>query len=106
MSATPERRVSLRPVELITSRENRWIKRFRAALGGESAEELIGIEGGRLVETALRAGVHCEAVLVSESGARHLQESQELLPPAVHLLRTSDRLFAQLAGTETPQGIA
>ncbi len=48
--------------ELITSRENRWLKQFRAALAGEKprdaanpSAEIVGVEGPHLVETALRA---------------------------------------------------
>ncbi len=106
---------ALRVPELITSRENRWLKQFRAALAGESLRgrgaadpetEIVGVEGPHLVETALRAGIPVSAVLVSESGARHLSELGEWIAEPTRLLATSDRLFAQIASTETPQGIA
>jgi len=99
--------------ELITGRENRWLKQFRAALAGEKPRdpgdpdaEIVGVEGPHLVETALRAGIQIAAVLVSEAGARHLPALAEWIPESARLLATSDRLFAQAAGTETPQGIA
>ena len=58
---------------VITSRENRWLKRFRAALSGERGDDgIVGVEGVRLVEAALGSGLPVEALLVSESGARHL----------------------------------
>lgn len=106
---------ALRVPELITSRENRWLKQFRAALAGESQRgrgaadpetEIVGVEGPHLVETALRAGLAVSAVLVSEAGARHLAELGEWIAEPTRLLATSDRLFAQIASTETPQGIA
>jgi TrmH family RNA methyltransferase len=106
---------ALRVPELITSRENRWLKQFRAALAGESLRgrgaadaetEIVGVEGPHLVETALRAGIAVSAVLVSEAGARHLAELGEWIAEPTRLLATSDRLFAQIASTETPQGIA
>ena len=113
MTAAPDRRAFSRAPEPITSRDNRWLKQFRAALTGESArrsrqpgEEIVGVEGARLVETALRSGVEVTAVLVSDSGNRHLARLQEWIPPAARLLRTSDRLFADAAATEAPQGIA
>jgi len=57
----------------ITSRENRWLKRFRAALAGERGDDgTVGMEGVRLVEAALGSRLAVEALLVSESGARHL----------------------------------
>lgn len=113
MTAAPDRRAISRAPELITSRDNRWLKQFRAALTGEGAhrsrqpsEEMVGAEGARLVETALRSGVEVTALLVSESGARHLARLQQWIPPAARILRTSDRLFAHAAATEAPQGIA
>jgi TrmH family RNA methyltransferase len=92
---------------LITSRENRWLKRFRAALAGErGGDEIVGVEGVRLVEAALGSGLPVEALLVSESGARHLPRVAPVLASAVPVLRTSDKLFAGVADTQTPQGIA
>lgn len=106
---------SARVAEQIESRENRWLKRFRAALAGESPRvrgddmpqgEIAGVEGARLVETALRAGVEIVALLFSETGARHISRLAPLIPSDSRLLRTSDRLFAFASGTETPQGVA
>ena len=95
-------------VEVIASRESRWLKRFRAALRGPapSADEPVAVEGARLVEDALRAGLGVEAVLLSTAGERHLDRLRPYLGPAVHVLRTSDRLFAGIADTQTPQGVA
>lgn len=92
---------------MITSRENRWLKRFRAALSGERVDDgIVGVEGVRLVEAALGSSLAVEALLVSESGARHLPRVASVLAPAVPVLRTSDKLFASVADTQTPQGIA
>jgi len=97
--------------ERLTSRENRWLKRFRAALEGRPASEgstpaALGLEGPHLVEEALRAGLRIEAVLVADSAERHLAKLRKLLPARLRVLRTSDRLFAGIAPTATPQGIA
>jgi TrmH family RNA methyltransferase len=92
---------------VITSRENRWLKRFRAALAGEHGDDgIVGVEGVRLVEAALGSNQPVEALLVSASGARHLPRVAPLLPNALDVLRTSDKLFATVADTKTPQGIA
>ena len=92
---------------VITSRENSWLKRFRAALSGERGEDgMVGVEGVRLVEAALGSRLSVEALLVSESGARHLTRVAPLLAADVPVLRTSDKLFAGVADTQTPQGIA
>lgn len=97
-------------IETIASRDNRWLKRFRAALRGESpAGDCVGIEGARLVEEALRSGLGVEAVLVSTSGERHLERLARWMgqdDTVVRVLRTTDRLFAGIADTETPQGVA
>jgi RNA methyltransferase, TrmH family len=92
---------------VITSRENRWLKRFRAVLAGERGDDgIVGVEGVRLVEAALGSGLPVEALLVSESGAHHLLRIATNLASGVPVLRTSDKLFASVAGTQTPQGMA
>ncbi len=112
-----------RVFEHLTSRDNRWIKQFRAALAGEPSRvplphhqspeeigEIVGVEGARLVQTALQtaqqSGLEIIAVLVSESGARHLPPLVDAIPAGARLLTTTDRLFAHISATETPQGIA
>jgi RNA methyltransferase, TrmH family len=101
--------------ELITSRENKWLKIFRAALRGTGPAEgdAIGVEGPKLVEDALRSGLQAEALLVSEAGEtsdlerilRASSESEAGIPRS-RVMRTTDKLFASVAGTETPQGVA
>src|SRR5271168_3349820 len=101
--------------EAITSRENKWLKIFRAALRGTGPTEgePIGVEGPKLVEDALRSGLETEALLVSEAGEasdleRILRVAGESVAgiPRSRVLRTTDKLFASVAGTETPQGVA
>jgi TrmH family RNA methyltransferase len=104
------------PAAPITSKENKWVKRFRAALAGDSGEpHVYGIEGPHLVEEALRSGVAIETVLACPAGEKHLERlglaaagpgPATQAPGAPRVLRTTDRLFASIAATETPQGIA
>jgi TrmH family RNA methyltransferase len=100
--------------ELITSRENKWLKIFRAALRGTGPAEgePIGVEGPKLVEDALRSGLEAEALLVSEGGEADLErilraasESEAGIPRS-RVMRTTEKLFVSVAGTETPQGVA
>jgi TrmH family RNA methyltransferase len=103
--AAPKHSVST-DLAAITSRDNRWLKRFRASLGGErEGGAMVGVEGLRMVEAALGSGLRIEALLVSESGERHMNRLAPLLVGA-QILRTSDRLFAGVADTQAPQGIA
>ena len=105
---TASRTTSGRQPESISARENHWLKRFRVALAGPpaSGEISIGIEGARLVDEALRSNIKVEAVLVSESGRKHLGKIIPRIGRETRLLATSDALFQSIAGTETTQGVA
>jgi TrmH family RNA methyltransferase len=97
--------------EVLTSRENRWLKEFRMALQGgvATASGAVGVEGVRLVGEALSSGCRVEALLFSESGERHRERLAPLVGKAetgFPVLRTTDRLFEGIADTEHPQGVA
>jgi len=97
--------------EVLTSRDNRWLKEFRVALRGgvPTADGAVGVEGVRLVEEALASGCRVEAVLFSESGERHRERLAPLIARpemGFPVLRTTDRLFEGIADTEHPQGVA
>ena len=92
---------------VITSRENHWLKTFRAALHASRPEEKrIALEGVHLVTEAVRSGLKIEAILASASGERHLATLQPELDRPTLILRTTDKLFDSVAAAETPQGIA
>ena len=99
---------------LITSRDNKWVKLFRSLLQGSGSAErdLIGIEGPKLVEEALRSGLEAEALLVSATGEREIARilaascESDTGIRRERIFRTSDKIFATLTGTETPQGVA
>jgi TrmH family RNA methyltransferase len=94
-------------VDPITSRDNRWLKRFRAALhGGEMDGDTIGIEGPHLIAEAIQAGLAVEALLTCPGGERHAAALVQRLPADARRLHTTDKLFANVAGTRTPQGVA
>lgn len=100
--------------DVITSRENKWLKLFRAALRGTGPEhgEPIGVEGPKLVEEAIGSGLEAEAILVSAAGEAHLERilraasESEAGIRRERIFRTTDPMFASCAGTETPQGVA
>ncbi|HTV60583.1 MAG TPA: RNA methyltransferase [Verrucomicrobiae bacterium] len=99
---------------LLTSRENKWLKKFRAALRGTGPEPggPVAVEGPKLVLEGVRDGREVEALLVSDAGEPMLDEilraarSSDFGIPLTRIFRTSDKLFATVAGTESPQGVA
>jgi RNA methyltransferase, TrmH family len=101
-------------VTTVTSKDNKWIKAFRAGLqgGGPRGDEPIAVEGPKLIDDALRAGLEAEALLVSESGeavAERILLAASTTDCGIspsRVLRTTDKLFEAVAGTETPQGVA
>jgi TrmH family RNA methyltransferase len=91
----------------ITSRENHWLKMFRAVLHSSRPEDdRIGLEGPRLVSDAVRSGLELEAILASASAEKSLAALVAELDRPTLILRTTDKLFASVVATETPQGIA
>jgi RNA methyltransferase, TrmH family len=111
--APPPRKREIRS-DVITSRNNKWLKIFRAALRGTgpAQEEPIGVEGPKLIEDAVRSGLVTEALLVSDAGEQELERilraatQTEAGIPRSRVLRTTDKLFTNVAGTEAPQGVA
>lgn len=125
MAERSQSRVASRPVrpgstqhnaqpDAITSRDNKWLKMFRAALqgAGPGEDEPLGVEGPKLIEEAVRSGLEVEALLVCDAGEQALERilraagATEAGIPRARILRTTDKLFAGVAGTEAPQGVA
>ena len=100
--------------DVITSRDNKWLKQFRSALRGTGPRdgEAIGVEGPKLIEEALRSGLEAEALLVSADGERAVAKifraagASDAGIPSSRVLRTTDQLFEGVSGTESPQGVA
>lgn len=96
--------------KMITSRSNpafRQLEKIRKAPQRAEPPALF-LEGLRLCADAISSGVEVQQVILSEQGAerpeiRSLVESITPVPPTILL---SDYLFARLAATEEPQGIA
>jgi TrmH family RNA methyltransferase len=94
-------------VEKITSKQNPLIKRFRRVKAGDE-HHLVFIEGSRLVEDALKAGVHFESVAYSlalEATERGAQLQDELLHVPCRGALVPQQILNYIADTETPQGI-
>ncbi len=95
-------------VEKITSRQNPLVKRFRRVRAGSERYSIL-LEGVRLIEDALAAGVRFETVAftssveASERGRRLLDELQKIPCRGAHV---PPQVMQAIADTESPQGIA
>jgi tRNA G18 (ribose-2'-O)-methylase SpoU len=100
-------------IRLIESRENATYRHLKALRQPRRARAagLIFIEGFRQVEEALAAGLAVEQLLLTEDTQAHPRWAA-IAPYWPDLSRTaeciqlSQRLFADLCATESPQGIA
>jgi RNA methyltransferase, TrmH family len=95
----------LRP---ITGRHNVFLKEVRQAFarGELTAKGECAVEGVRIVEEAIRSGLHLRAVLFSESGQSRAGRLLPQLAAQVETLLLPDKLFTSVVPSETPQGVA
>ena len=94
-------------VEKITSRQNPLVKRFRQVRDGTQRHHVF-LEGIRLIEEALNAGVHFESVAYSpeiESGSRGLALLEQLRAVPCRGAFVSKSVMEAIAATESPQGV-
>ncbi len=91
--------------KLISSRHNEqykdWYTISRTSRGKKTGR--IYLEGLRLCQTALAAGIEVEAVLLAETAG---EKYTDLIPDQLPTWYLSDQLFASLADTKNPQGLA
>lgn len=93
----------------VTSPTNSLIKVFRRALAdGATKEGWLAVEGPFLVEEALSAAplVKTHSVLVAGGAAEKFSALLDRLPADAEVTQVPDRLFASVAQTQSPQGIA
>jgi TrmH family RNA methyltransferase len=94
------------PVRIVQSKQNARLKELRRAMasGGRATGGLVGIEGPKLLEEAVLAGLRMECVFVAE-GSGQLIEGIPLGKEIEILVMPKGLLEAALA-TETPQPVA
>lgn len=101
----------------VASPANSLVKVFRHALAeGVTREGWLAVEGPHLLEEALGASakepgggsgdVLVRSVIVAHGAAGKFERLIERLPEDAEVAEVPDRLFEQVAQTETPQGIA
>lgn len=94
-------------IQEISSARNPLVKVFRRALAeGTTRDGWLAVEGGLLLREALKARVTVHSVLVERSGVEKFRELVNRLPHEAEVAEIPDRLFRQIAETESPQGIA
>ncbi len=96
-------------VKEISSATNSLVKVFRRALAeGTTRQGWLALEGPFLLEEALKAPspTRLHSVLVARGAVEKFAALLEQLPAAAELAQVPDRLFAQVAATQAPQGIA
>jgi RNA methyltransferase, TrmH family len=93
----------------VVSPANSLLKVFRRALAeGTTKQGWLAVEGPFLLEEALNASpkVKAHSVLVASGAAAKFSALLERVPALAEVTQVPDRLFASVAQTQTPQGIA
>jgi len=93
----------------VASPANSLVKVFRRALAdGTTQQGWLAVEGPFLVEEALNAApqVKTHSVLVGSGATEKFSALLHRLPSLAEVTQVPDRLFASVAQTQSPQGIA
>jgi len=96
-------------VRELTSATHSLVKVFRRALAdGVTRDGWLCGEGPHFLEEALKPGSRAivHSVLAATEAEEKYQALLAMLPAESELARIPDRIFRQIAGTRTPQGIA
>ena len=93
-------------METITSRRNPLAARFRrAARRDAGADATVLLEGPRLVEDALAAGLRLEVAAVSTSPAPRVSALARRLDPVARVVRVPSAVMEALSPAATPSGL-
>ena len=93
-------------METITSRQNPLVARFRhAARRVAAADADVLLEGPRLVEDALAAGVRVDVAAVSTAPAPRVAALARRLEPAARVVRVTAAVMDALSPAATPSGL-
>ncbi len=97
--------VDFGPVETITSRRNPLAARFRRAARREAGATDVLLEGPRLVEDALAAGLRVDVAAVSTAPAPRAAALARRLEPAARVVRVTAAVMDALSPAATPSGL-
>ena len=94
------------PVEAITSRRNPLVARFRRAARRDAAVgSTVLLEGPRLVEDALAAGVHVDVAAVPTAPPPRVSALARRLEPPARVVRVTSAVMDALSPASTPSGL-
>ena len=93
-------------METITSRRNPLVARFRrAARRGAAGDSTVLLEGPRLVEDALAAGVRVDVAAVSTAPAPRMASLARRLEPVARVVRATSSVMDALSPAAAPSGL-
>jgi len=112
-----DRSLVARRVHEVSSSSNALVKLFRRALAeGTTREGWLAVEGPRALEEAIKSaraaseregpGPVVQSVLAGRTAIGKFAALVHRLPPEAEVTEVPDRVFGEIAQTETPQGIA
>ena len=92
----------------IEGRHNALVKELRKAFarGEPTSDGYCAIEGTRILEEAIRSGLHFRAVFFSQSAENKAERLLPQIGAHVETLLLPDKLFATAVPSESPQGVA
>jgi RNA methyltransferase, TrmH family len=92
----------------IEGRHNTHLKELRQAFSRaeRTPSGACAIEGGHILEEAIRSGLRLEAVFFSESGENRADRLLPQIASNVETWLVPDKLFATAVPSESPQGVA
>ncbi len=94
------------PVETITSRRNPLVEGFRRAARRDAGTgSTVLLEGPRLVEDALAAGLSLDVAAVSASPAPRVSALARRLAPIARVVRVTSAVMEALSPASTPSGL-
>jgi len=102
------------PVRVVESKQNARLKELRKALStpGRAPGALVGIEGPKLIEEALRAGLRAKTIFVAQGSDQVSDRATERILEKLSLTRETEilhlpkKFLDQALATETPQSLA
>src|SRR3954471_11915399 len=92
----------------ITSPQNALVKQIRKAFSRAELTDdgFAAIEGVKTIDEAIRAGLHLQAILFSDSGTARADHLLPQIPAKAEVVVVSDEIFKSIVDTTAPQGVA